>query len=468
MTPYISGYASFPKGLLNPIQLDKLRRMATVTPRAFQPGTERDPILGYRESNHYIHLPIVRGVAMLRKMGFDHVFKNRTSLGHPIITPRLPDPSHPDASPGQGEFMERLLVELKKRYAVLGVAGTGNGKTPVALWEVAKLGRTALIIAPGENLAHNWKDEIKKHLGLADAEIGWVQQNKCDYIGKKVVIAVIHSLCSREYPTEFYSYFGTVVYDEVHSTAAETFSRTLGKITARYKLALSATPDRKDGCENLFLNYFGSDLVESKDDEPLECTAYIVDYNLPFPEGKFPESPSIALNILAKLKSRNKLITDWIWRLYQRKRTILVLSDRIEQLAYLRDWMRQVHDVPTERLGMYAKQDIVHGKRVSLGIKQLQATKKDLSIRIYFATYGIFKQGENIPRLDAGIEATPRGDGVQPPGRIRRRRAGKAKPVWVSIRDQGSWLLVRRAKSRIKEFEAANIEVKYANSHPNT
>lgn len=466
MQPYIAGYASFPRALLSEGQVATLKKMATVHPRAFQPGEVKEPINGWRETDSAIHLPIVRGISMLREMGFAHVFKDKTSLGSPIEAPRLPDPEHPEASDGQGEFMERLLVAVKTRPAALGVAGTGNGKTAVALWIAAKLGRTTLIVVPGENLAHNWKDEIKKHLGLEDSEIGWIQQKRCDYIGKKIVLAVVHSLCRRAYPPSFYAYFGTVIYDEVHSMAATTFSRTLGKIGAKYKLAMSATPTRKDGCENLFLNYFGKELVESVDDSPLECSAFIVDYRLPFPEGKFPESPSIAINILSKLKSRNKLITEWIWRLYEKNRTILVISDRIDQLAFLRDCMLSAYSIPQDRMAMYAKQDVINGERVSVGIKQLQKHKKDLSIRIYFATYGIFKQGENIPRLDAGIEATPRSDGIQAPGRIRRRRANKAKPIWVSIRDQGSWLLVRRAATRIKEFQKAKITVRYENRNP--
>lgn len=464
MTPYISGFASVPKSLLTEGQIAKLKKMATVIPKAFQPGEEKEPINGWRETLSYLHLPVVRGMRMLKEMGFAHVFKNKTALGHPITVPQLPDPHHPDAPESQEEFMELMLAAVKARYAVIGKAGTGNGKTAVSLWTAAMLGRTTLVVAPGENLAYNWKDEIIKHLGLSEDEIGWVQQDKCDYIGKKVVIAVVHSLAKRVYPPAFYGYFGTVIYDEVHTMGARSFSKTLGKIPARYKIAMSATPTRKDGCEGLFLNYFGADFVEAEDDSAMECTALIVPYNLPFPEDEFPnQSPSIALNILSKLKSRNKLIADWAWKFYQKKRTMVIMSDRIEQLAYLRELLVNL-GVPLERIAMYAKQDIINKKRVSIGIKELQKRKKDPTIRIYLATYGVFKQGENIPRLDAGIEATPRADGIQPPGRIRRRRPGKVRPVWVSIADQGSWLLVRRTKARIKEYIKAKIKVSYANS----
>ena len=462
MDAYVSGYAACPKSLLSEGQVAKLKRMATVTPRSFN-DEPVDDILGWRESDNYLYLPVARGVEMLKQMGVVHVFKDKTSLGSKIEVPRLPDPYHPDASPGQAQFMEDVLAAVQDRHAILGKAGTGNGKTVVALWTIAMLGRTALIVVPGATLANNWKDEIKKHLGLDDSEIGWIQQKKCDFRGKKVVIAVVHSLCRRAYPPAFYQAFGTVVYDEVHSMAAATFSKTLGKLTARYKMAFSATPTRKDGCENVFLNYFGSDIVDCKEDKPLECDAYIVDYQLPFPKDSFPESPSIALNILSKLKTRNQLITKWIGRLYAKKRTIIVMSDRIEQLHLLRDWTHAQFGVPMEEMAMYAAQKIVNGKRVRVTQNELQTLKKRGSIRIYFTTYGIFKQGENIPRLDAGIEATPRADGIQPPGRIRRRRPGKSRPVWVSIRDNGSWLLMRRAKSRIKEFQQAHIKIKYAN-----
>ena len=55
--------------------------------------------------------------------------------------------------------------------------------------------------------------------------------------------------------------------------------------------------------------------------------------------------------------------------------------------------------------------------------------------RIILATYGIFDTGTDIPRLDCGIEATPRSKLAQALGRILRTSRGKSTPIWFGIED---------------------------------
>lgn len=475
-TPYIGGYAAIPKSHLTKVRIEQLKKKATVNPVSFNSGAKKDddeeedrytsedkearpPINGWRETDKFLYLPISLGVIEIRRLGLHTMCKNYTSLGQKVSFPILPDPNHAQASAGQAVFCDDLLDATKRKFSVLGVADTGNGKTAVALHTIGKLGRNALIVVPGETLGCNWRDEIKKHLGLTDDEIGWVQQKKCNYVGKKIVIAVVHSLCRRAYPPAFYKHFGTVVYDEVHSMAATTFSKTLGKIYARYKLAITATPTRKDGCQNLFLNYFGHTPVTAKNDPPAPCTALVQKYFLPFEDGKFPEVGALAINILSKLKSRNQLIINWISKLRKKRRTILVVSDRIDQLSFLLEECHRQLGIPRRMMCVYAKQRMTERGRVKVTLKELQRYKKDPTIKIYFATYGVFRQGENIPRLDAGIEATPRADGIQAPGRVRRRLPGKPRSVWLTIQDLGSPQLARKYKSRLRDFKKAQITV---------
>lgn len=62
-----------------------------------------------------------------------------------------------------------------------------------------------------------------------------------------VVIGMVQSVAMRDYDPSIFAGFGFVVIDEAHHMAAPVFSRALRKVGARYTLALSATPDRKDG-----------------------------------------------------------------------------------------------------------------------------------------------------------------------------------------------------------------------------
>lgn len=54
---------------------------------------------------------------------------------------------------------------------------------------------------------------------------------------------------------------------------------------------------------------------------------------------------------------------------------------------------------------------------------------------MFFATYGVFEAGNDIARLDLGVEASPRADQRQPIGRILRDHDGKEQPEWYSIVD---------------------------------
>jgi len=45
------------------------------------------------------------------------------------------------------------------------------------------------------------------------------------------------------------------IFDEVHHVAAKVFSKAFFKVPAKFVLGLSATLERKDGCERV-LNYF--------------------------------------------------------------------------------------------------------------------------------------------------------------------------------------------------------------------
>ena len=90
--------------------------------------------------------------------------------------------------------------------------------------------------------------------------------------------------------------------------------------------------------------------------------------------------------------------------------------------------------------------------------------EKDLTVvrenaRVIFSTYGMGKDAVDIPRLDAGIDATPRADGTQAIGRIRRPMVGKKRPVWFTIRDLGIPPLVGYTQARLNDYRKSGVTV---------
>lgn len=118
----------------------------------------------------------------------------------------------------------------------------------------------------------------------------------------------------------------------------------------------------------------------------------------------------------------------------------------------------EANGIPRELMGQFTGQRYLpSGKTEKVKAEELEYIKKHS--RIIFATYQMMKEGVDIPRLDAGIDATPRTDAIQLVGRIRRPFEGKPKPVWYTIVDRASKMLVGYYYKRKREYVNSNMEV---------
>ena len=435
---------------------DRLRKRLTVTVKGFHARSEDKVVTGYvvNQETQQIGVPVFFGLQLLNRQPLN--IEIRMANGFPIKTPKRPDPNHPSASPSQGLLMSQVVRHANVNPVTLIKAPTGSGKTVVALNTIAELGRTALVIVGTKVLARQWEKEAIMHLGLTADEIGHVEEGKCVFQDKKLVIAVACNLTQKDWGAWFYNYFGTVVWDEAHRLGAKHFSRTLTLFPAKARIAMTATPTRRDGAEQLFLDYFGNPSVEGTADA-LECDVRVVSRQTVMKQWKYLSVPSIVSKLTTD-KFRNTDIAMIIQTLYRKGRTTLVLSDRIHQLHVLMDMCATGENaIPKESMGLFARQREVDGKRKRVTDAELDEVKANA--KVVFSTYGMGKEGLDIPRLDAGIDATPRADGVQAIGRIRRPFPNKKRPVWFTIRDIGIPPLMGYTKSRLREYQESNVNV---------
>lgn len=341
-------------------------------------------------------------------------------------------------------------------FVANGIVVHNSGKTVVALRTAGKLGRTTLVIVPSKQLANQWTKEIQEHLGIPLRKIGRVEEGKAVWKNKSIVVAVIHNLVQKDWSPDFYEYFGFVIWDEAHRLGSRSFAESISMFPAKYKLALTATPHRKDGCADIFLFYFGKPSIVSKT-PAMACDCFVIDYHKKGAGYSYGVPHGILLNLLASDKSRNVLILRKIMRLYERGRQILVIGDRIDQLQRLQHQCIRA-GVPEENAGLFTRQYIgENGKRKKA--KQADLDEVLANARIIFATYSMMKEGIDVPRLDAGVEATPRSEGVQVIGRIRRPLPDKLRPRWLTIRDHSSPKLLRSTASRIRDYHGSNVTV---------
>ena len=121
---------------------------------------------------------------------------------------------------------------------------TGGGKTVCALYIASRLKVPTLVVVHNTFLRDQWVDRIRAF--LPKARIGRVQADVVDVQDKDVVIVMLQTLSMKELNDNLFAPIGLVIVDECHHIASEVFVQALPKVTSRYMLGLSATPERKD------------------------------------------------------------------------------------------------------------------------------------------------------------------------------------------------------------------------------
>ena len=175
------------------------------------------------------------------------------------------DPIPPECAQYSGHTLRENQIPVVEAYMASIVRGpkaggllelhTGFGKTLIAIYILAQLGRKTLIIVQKEFLMNQWLENIAR--ALPRARIGRIQGEMVDINDKDIVIGMLQSLSMKDYPPAVFATFGLLIVDEVHHISSEVFSRALSKITTRYTLGLSATMDRKDRTSWVFKAFLG-------------------------------------------------------------------------------------------------------------------------------------------------------------------------------------------------------------------
>lgn len=133
---------------------------------------------------------------------------------------------------------------------------TGKGKSILGLYLAHKLSQKTLIVVHKDDLVTGWKKEIELCFG-GKLKSGLIKA-KSRVIGEEITIATIQTL--NRLPKDELEYllqeFGFVIQDENHHIAATSFSLT-ARFNSRYKLGLTATPERTDGLTHIIKLFFG-------------------------------------------------------------------------------------------------------------------------------------------------------------------------------------------------------------------
>jgi superfamily II DNA or RNA helicase len=132
---------------------------------------------------------------------------------------------------------------------------TGGGKTVCALYIASQLKLPTLVLVHSGFLKDQWIERIQAF--LPKARIGTIQGDVFDVEDKDIVVGMLQTIALKEHPPNHFRRFGLIIVDECHHIASEGFSQAVPKLTSKYMLGLSATPERKDKLMHLIHWFLG-------------------------------------------------------------------------------------------------------------------------------------------------------------------------------------------------------------------
>jgi superfamily II DNA or RNA helicase len=334
---------------------------------------------------------------------------------------------------------------------------TGGGKTVCALYIASCLRVPTLVVVHNTFLRDQWIDRVKAF--IPNARIGRVQADVCDVENKDVVIVMLQTLSMKELNVDVFKPIGLVIVDECHHIASEVFVQALPKITSRYMLGLSATPERKDRLMFAIHWFLGPLLYKSETGDSVDTAVSVEVYEYQNNDPEFNEivmssqgmvSVPIMVNKLSACEDRTRWLCGILEDISEGGRQILVLSDRVQHcqdiLAGLSDSLRETACI----LGTAVKADVR---------AEYCKTKA-----ILIATYTMCREGFDVPTLNTLLMATPRPDIDQIVGRILRvEKAGRiVHPLIVDIVDPQfkRQFGMRNSLYRKRQYRVTKMELK--------
>lgn len=458
MQAYLGGWLYVPyRAIGDRAAITSLKDMLTYVPKFSDDGA---PVHLFRDDQEREYIGVPRAFGLRRYPWLEVV--DTTSRGDQIEVPQLPNTNHPRVQDpaAQAAFMTDLEQELLCNRTFIGRAPTGSGKTVCALWLIGRVGVRTIVLVHLERLMAQWIEEIQDKLGLPRERIGIAQGSTGEWQDKDIVIGMLPSISERplRYGREFYRAFGLAIFDEVHKIGAPLFAQSVWQFPAYYRLGLSATPKRKDGGTRVFVWHLGGITVQSSS-TALPMKVYVKRFTSP--NKPWGDNINARKLCLSRDLARNLVIVNLIRRMWMRERQALIVScsvDHIENLMRL----CEAAGIDRNHMGQFTGQRTIikeNGEKGRRPIPKLDLSRVKEHSQIIFATYGMIKEGIDIPRLDAGLDATPIGDAEQLIGRIRRPLPGKKEPIWVTLYDERCKFSQRLYKGRLKDYMGSGVTV---------
>ena len=331
---------------------------------------------------------------------------------------------------------------LERSFGVLE-AGTGSGKTVMALATIARRRQPTLVVVHTKELLYQWQHRVEQFLNCSPGLVGDSQ-----FSVEPLTIGIVNSVRKRR--AELAPHFGHLIVDECHRVPATLFTDVVSAFDSYYMLGLSATAFRSDDGMTKLIYFYMGDRLHQVDKQELEQTGAIVRPLLVRKKTSFTYryrgDYQQLITALTEHEGRNRQIVDDVYGVVRGKKsgTVLVVSDRIRHCEQL------------ERLLLKGgiKVSLLTGKTAPDKRYAIVEAVKAGEVEVLISTLQLIGEGFDCPDLTVLVLTTPitfEGRLLQVMGRIMRPGVNK-KPMVYDYVDEAVSVLRRSAKSREKVF----------------
>lgn len=338
-------------------------------------------------------------------------------------------------------YQELAVTKVAGRSFGVLEAGTGSGKTVMALAIIAARRQPTLIIVHTKELLYQWQQRIAQFL---DLNAGLVGDGRMEV--RPVTVAIVNS--ARKMVGELAPRFGHMIVDECHRVPAALFTDVVSRFDCHYLLGLSATAFRSDEGTTRLISIFMGDCVHQVNQAQLQATGAIVKPELIRRKTTFtyPYDGDYHALITALVlhQGRNLQIVEDIVQTAGRPQSgvLLVVSDRVSHC--------EVFAVQLAARGVSTA--LLTGQTPTEQRAQIVRDVQAGELRVLVATLQLIGEGFDCSGLSTLFLTTPitfEGRLLQVLGRIMRPAAGKQPQVYDYVDEQVP-VLRRSAEGRRK------------------
>ncbi len=326
------------------------------------------------------------------------------------------------------------------------VSVTGSGKTVMGLAMVAGLQQPALWITHRKDLAVAVQRASRDVWDLPPAAIGYVGDGQ-HRIGTHLTIAMIQTLTHRD-NHDLYDRIGTLLVDESHHIAAQSYHAVLSPFPGRYRIGLTGTYEREDGLHPLIGALFGAPIV-LPDRVLIAAQRILVPTVIPvYTALRTPEGLAWAHLQQARAadRDRNRQLLGLIRAAVQHRRHVLVLVSRVDHAVWLAYQLGANHVAAVAITG-------------AMPVPDRQRWYQEFRQgRCVLVATSLADEGLDLPECDTVVFATPGRSATsirQRGGRVMRTAVGKGTAIIYDVVDDHVPALAKQWQARQTVYETA-------------